>query len=332
MTHQLTTKTNNDILTVGLSGKDSHSQLSRYAAWLEASGNIWYEVDLDAYRDELLTTLKPSSVQAHLSTIRSQYRRILRDNATRDNMFNSLPDDMSMSDKKAFVDELVLRIKNALEGGKVTVTKIQDQADSEQIRLTPEQANRLMRQPSTDTLKGLRDTSILALMLATGIREQELCNLEVDDLRQRYDGELALMIRDGKGSKQRMVPYGDSDDVLTVVDAWLKQAGITSGLVFRGFNRKSKVKLTGKMSTRSIQRLIKSYPIIIDGTSTHVKPHDLRRTYARRQYDAGLDVTALQQNLGHQNISTTLTYIGTLDAPQRRAKDVFDFHFELPLL
>jgi integrase len=64
---------------------------------------------------------------------------------------------------------------------------------------------------------------------------------------------------------------------------------------------------------------------MIDGQRRRVRPHDLRRTYARRLYEAGLDLVAIQQNLGHADVKTTLGYIGTLDADRRRAPAVYSF-------
>jgi integrase len=78
---------------------------------------------------------------------------------------------------------------------------------------------------------------------------------------------------------------------------------------------------------QSINRLLARYRVEVDGARVHVKPHDLRRTYARRQYEAGLDLVALQQNLGHQDTRTTLGYIGNLDGDARKGKDVFRFDF-----
>jgi integrase len=56
-----------------------------------------------------------------------------------------------------------------------------------------------------------------------------------------------------------------------------------------------------------------------------VKPHDLRRSYARRMYEAGADIVAIQQNLGHSSIETTMTYIGELDARRRRGRNIYNF-------
>ena len=52
-----------------------------------------------------------------------------------------------------------------------------------------------------------------------------------------------------------------------------------------------------------------SYPVTVGGKPVHVKPHDCRRTYARRLYEAGVDPVALQQNLGHSDLKTTIGYI-----------------------
>ena len=59
--------------------------------------------------------------------------------------------------------------------------------------------------------------------------------------------------------------------------------------------------------------------------ATMVKPHNLFRIYARRLYQAGVDPVAIQQNLGHVQLETTLGYIGTLGADKRRAPAVYEF-------
>ena len=64
---------------------------------------------------------------------------------------------------------------------------------------------------------------------------------------------------------------------------------------------------------------------MVDGKLAKVKPHDLRRTYARRLYEAGVDLVAIQQNLGHASQQTTLGYIGTLDVARRKPPAVYSF-------
>ena len=65
-------------------------------------------------------------------------------------------------------------------------------------------------------------------------------------------------------------------------------AGIDEGPVFRDFCRGNKTLRPGSLSMRDIQYLLGRYPIAVNGDLVTVKPHDLRRTYARRLYEAGM--------------------------------------------
>jgi site-specific recombinase XerD len=82
---------------------------------------------------------------------------------------------------------------------------------------------------------------------------------------------------------------------------------------------------TGKrMTTRSVQRLLKRYPISINGVPTTVTPHDLRRSYARNLFLAGIPTEVIRQNLGHADVKTTQDYIGVLDGSSRAPVSVYD--------
>lgn len=78
--------------------------------------------DLAAYRDYLLhdytghrgRSLSPSSVSSHLATIRGRYHRLLREDCTRDRLYRQTPADASAADKKAYVDEVLTRLHNAI--------------------------------------------------------------------------------------------------------------------------------------------------------------------------------------------------------------------------
>jgi len=307
--------------------KDSKHRLNHYIRWLYATGRNWAQVDLGAHRDYLLDicNLSPSSVTAHLATIRARYRAVLRDPQTRARLYARTPPNSPPADRKAYVDEVYERIRAQLEPEAAPVPTIthQDKPDTHHLRLTTAQARSLMQQPGIDTLRGLRDTAILALFLCTGIREAELCGLDVTDLRQTMEGELSLYVREGKGRKRRLIPYGELDWVLVYVDRWLANAGIESGAVFRGFYKGNKRLRQTRISRRTINYLLNQYPITIKGEVHLVQPHDLRRTYARQLYEAGVDINRIRQNLGHTNINTTLGYIGDLDATHRRPPSIF---------
>jgi len=317
--------------------KHTRYRLGKFADWLESEGLQWHRVDLTAYRDHLLADgYAPSTVAAHLSTVRSRYQEILRDSTTREALYELAAQATdSPADRKAFVDEVITRMENAVDPKAAPVRRKvhQDRPDAGYLRLTAEEASALMTAPGLEDLQGLRDTAIIALMLCTGIREAELSALEVQDLRQRLGGELALHVREGKGCKERLIPYGELDWVLAIVDRWLEGAGMActgtgeKGYVFRGFYKGNRRLRPGRLSVRAIQYLLASYPIMVDGQLVTVHPHDLRRTYARRLYEAGVDLVAIQQNLGHADHKTTLGYIGTLDASSRRAPAIY--HFDL---
>lgn len=294
------------------------SRVRLFAAWLTDHGRHWSRPDLAAYRDHLLESHKPSSARNYLATIRAHYKRILADNDLRRLMLDHAPGE-SFADRHAFVQELTEQLRNAVDpvNSPVKVTVKQDRADGESIRLTAPQALALMQAPGTASIKNLRDTVAIALMLTTGVRKFELCAIEVDHLRQRLDGQLALLVPEGKGNKQRLVPYGAFEWVLPLVDHWLLRAGIDSGPVIRGFYKGGTTR-NDALTPRSVRYLLAPYPVVIDGVLREVEPHDLRRTYARLLYDAGMRPEVIQQNLGHASVETTMGYIGNIDAHKRR--------------
>ena len=268
-------------------------------------------------------------MQTHLATIRGRYRALLRDNALR----GKLSADArahgcdSPADIKAYVDEVLVRLENAThpDTAPVDVTTHQDTFDRDHLRLTASQAAVLMRAPGTDTLMGLRDTAIITLMLCTGIREAELVALNVDDLRQTVDGVLCLRVRSGKGNKSRAIPYGELDGCLLHVDAWMKSASIIEGAVFRGLYQGGSSVRPSRLSTRGMNRIFETrYPIVVNGQLRHVQPHDLRRTYARRLWETGMDVLKIKDNLGHASLDTTLGYIGQTDVRDRQSIAAYD--------
>lgn len=320
--------------------KDERSRIGFFLDWLAFTGRKWHQPDLAAYRDYLLhertridpatgddvpALLSPVTVQAHLSTIRGRYDALLRDNEIRQMLYDMTPPDTSAADRKAMVDEVLVRIQNAVHPttAPVDVIEVQDEADSAHLRLKPDHVRALLRAPGITTLPGLRDTAMIAMMACTGIREAELVALDVADLRQTMNGELALRIREGKGMKQRMIPYGPLDWCLLYVDRWREKAMIHSGPLFRGFYKGYKRVRSTRISLRAINQIMHRYPIMIDGDLRVVNPHDLRRTYARNAYDMGMDMERIRQNLGHAGLGTTQTYIGTLDADQRRPPAMF---------
>jgi integrase len=116
--------------------------------------------------------------------------------------------------------------------------------------------------------------------------------------------------------------------VLDIVDVWLCRAEIGSGPVFRGVYKGGESVRDTALTTRAVRMIMKRYLTSVDGEERTVRPHDLRRTYARRMFEAGVELLAIQQNLGHRKQETTEHYIGELHADRRRAPELYDFDLD----
>lgn len=312
------------------SDKNTRHRLTMFSDFLDKTGQKWFSPDLDAYRDHLFKyrQVTASTVASHIGTVKGRYRRLMTDNNVRSLLIDAAPGATPL-EQLAYVNELMTRLQNTLSSeGKVKLITYQDVEDDRHLRLTARQAQDLMYAPGTNTLTAFRDTALITLMLCTGVREEEAVNVDMDDLRQRFGGELSLRIREGKGCKQRLIPYGDLDFCLIVVEKWIEMSGLKgeTGPVFRSLWRGGKKLRDGRLTGRSVQNILARYPIMIDGELCVVRPHDLRRTYARNFYLSDPNnIAGLSNNLGHVNHTTTMGYIGTIDAKDRRAKAIFQF-------
>jgi len=149
----------------------------------------------------------------------------------------------------------------------------------------------------------------------------------IDDLYQTYGSVPALRVQSGKGAKARMVPFGDMLWARQIVEIWMgdREAGPVFTAMWRGRGDMVDQRTTSKpMTTRSVQRMLKRYPISIDGVPTTVTPHDLRRSYARNLFLADIPTEVIRQNLGHVDVKTTQDYIGVLDGSTRAPISVYE--------
>lgn len=328
----LVPQSQNPLLDQG-AGKNQRSQVGQFCTWLDQTGRQWWQPDLGAYKIYLQKErhLQPASVIAHLSNIRSRYKQLLID---RDLFYALVPTGTDLVTAKTMVDEIVVRIENTLkpEATRIRQHVIQDESDDRHVWLTVEQVDNLIRAPGIQTPMGLRDTALIALMLATGIREMEACQLVVGDLRKLFGGHLALQVRHGKGNKKRLIPYGDQEWVLVLVDKWLQWAQITEGRVFRRLfkPRDGRPQVGQQLSERAVQLIVSRYPVPDQqGKWLQVRPHDLRRTYARRMKYAGMEREKIQYNMGHTNADQTDKYIGRVDVEDRVPPQAYDVPYDL---
>ena len=157
----------------------------------------------------------------------------------------------------------------------------------------------LMEQPDTSTTLGTRDAAWLELLYASGLRISELVGIDLDDLELR---SRLVKVR-GKGSKERIVPFGSKAEA--ALRAYLAVRGelirdVEEQAVFVNFRG-------ARITTRSIHRLFEDY-VRDAALRTGVSPHTLRHSFATHLLNAGADLRGIQELLGHASLSTTQKY------------------------
>ena len=165
---------------------------------------------------------------------------------------------------------------------------------------------RLLEMPDVSDPLGCRDRAILELFYASGLRLSELVGLDLDDVNLR-----ARMVRVmGKGAKERLVPFNSTTE--GSLRAWLtKRAALrTNKEPARGPRTRDPVFLNfrgARLTGRSVQRLVARY---MSSCSTRfgISPHALRHSFATHLLERGADLRAIQELLGHVQLSTTQRY------------------------
>ncbi len=192
--------------------------------------------------------------------------------------------------------------------------------------LSIDEMSRLLEMPDTSEPLGRRDRAILELFYASGLRLSELVGLDLEDVNLR-----ARIVRVmGKGSKERQIPFNETtqrtirrwlDDRVTILSTQSNpksqipnpklrtrptrptrpgraaEGGEPLFVNFRG----------GRLSGRSVQRLVARY-VTSCSTRFGISPHALRHSFATHLLERGADLRAIQELLGHVQLSTTQRY------------------------
>ena len=160
---------------------------------------------------------------------------------------------------------------------------------------------KILDSPKTDDTIGLRDKAILETFYSSGLRLTELLNLKINDLY--FDDEVIRVL--GKGSKERIVPIGSSainwiKEYLTRSRPHLENRSKSQSFVF--LNRRGT-----KLSRMWIWKIVNHYAAEA-GITKEIHPHTFRHSFATHLLEGGADLRAVQEMLGHADISTTQIY------------------------
>jgi tyrosine recombinase XerC len=175
--------------------------------------------------------------------------------------------------------------------------------------LSIDEMSRLLEMPDVSEPLGRRDRAILELFYASGLRLSELVGLDLDDVSLK-----ARIVRVlGKGQKERQVPFNTTTQ--KALGDWLKdrtillgKQGATEVARYRSRPEPLFVNFRGtRLTGRSVQRLVARY---VAGCSTRfgISPHALRHSFATHLLERGADLRAIQELLGHVQLSTTQRY------------------------
>jgi integrase/recombinase XerD len=249
--------------------------LVAYAQWLAVQGQSLLasgEMDLQAYFADRHAMTKATTANRRLTVFKRFFRWALREG-------------MLQSDPTLKLDAA----KTALRVPKT---------------LTEAQVEALLAAPDVGTALGIRDRTMLELMYASGLRVSELVGLKTFHISLN-DHALRVM---GKGSKERLVPFGE------VASAWLRQYLGAARAELLGGKQSDALFITVRGSTAGTAMtrvmfwmVVKKYAMAA-GIRTALSPHTLRHAFATHLLNHGADLRAVQMLLGHADISTTTIY------------------------
>lgn len=295
------------------------SQLAAFLEYLRLNRNASahtaaaYESDLTQFLDfaaqhHETTSLEPAHLQ--LGTIRAFMAELYRQGHARASVARKL------SALRAF--GRYLRREGLIDADPASLAASPKRERKIPAHLSIDEMTRLLEMPDPADPLGCRDRAILEMFYASGLRLSELVGLDLEDVNLR-----ARMVRVmGKGAKERLVPFNSATE--RSLRAWLKARAVLrpgaeersqsqgprgQGAKSRGHSRDPLflnfrgARLTG----RSVQRLVARY---VGACSTRfgISPHALRHSFATHLLQRGADLRAIQELLGHVQLSTTQRY------------------------
>ena len=167
--------------------------------------------------------------------------------------------------------------------------------------LSVQEVNEIINSVNLESSMGYRDMAILETLYSAGLRVSELCALEMNNIL--FDSSMLRIL--GKGNKERYVPLGSKaikliDDYCKYVRSKLVDKKHSDGNVFLSKNGKQLTRMT-------IFNIMKKWTLI-SGINKAISPHTFRHSFATHLLEGGADLRAVQEMLGHSDISTTQIY------------------------
>jgi integrase/recombinase XerC len=203
-----------------------------------------------------------------------------------------------------------LRRSGAIESNPAALAVSPKREQKVPAHLSVDEMSHLLEMPDATQPLGRRDRAILELFYASGLRLSELVGVDVPDVNLA-----ARMVRVlGKGAKERLVPFNKT--TAAVIRTWLKDR-LTLTSRARRVARSAKPRGDGeplfvnargtRLTGRSVERMVARY-VGQCSTRLGISPHALRHSFATHLLERGADLRAIQELLGHVQLSTTQRY------------------------
>ena len=211
---------------------------------------------------------------------------------------------------RVFLKYLVKRNISSMHADQIDLAKVPERSLD---LISEEELGRLLKAPTGNDLRNLRDRAILHLLFSTGLRVSELCALNRDiDLRA---DELSVR---GKGGKVRVVFL--SEEAKRIVKEYLSLRKDMNEALFIQLSKNKTGE--GRLSRRGVGRIVRDCAIKA-GISKKVTPHVIRHCFATDLLSNGADIRSVQMMLGHSNIATTQIYTHVTDKQLREVHKKF---------
>lgn len=174
--------------------------------------------------------------------------------------------------------------------------------------LTINEVEKILNAPDMNDKIGIRDAFILELLYVSGIRVSELVNIKIADI-EHNERRIKIL---GKGNKERYVLYGSRCS-----DLLKKYMSVRSEFLKYPNDYLILSKTGRKINTREVRNIINRIKTKA-GVSISISPHTFRHTFATHMLNEGADIRAVQELLGHENLSTTTIYTHLTNEKLRR--------------
>ena len=258
--------------------------IKRFVAWLEEHQINTVEYDtIVIYKNHLGETMKAKSINTHLSAIKDLFKFIERKGGR----------NVAKSVKKEKVSNDFVR-------------------DS----LTTEQVQQILNSIDTDTEQGARAYAMFRLMVQTGLRECEIVRADISDIKTKGNNTVLYIQGKGENSKNNYVVLYPS--VINALQNYFVKRGAKAGEPL--FTSTSNHNTNGRVTTRTVQRIVKGLYADNGIVSDNITTHSTRHTAVTLSILNGADITQAQAMARHKNINTTMIYFHNLNRLEDNAE------------